>query len=29
VLQSGLIELSGPAAAVAGDQKVAQAYLGG
>ena len=29
VLQSGLIELSGPAATIAGDQKVAQAYLGG
>ena len=29
VLQSGLIELSGPAAAIAGDQKIAAAYLGG
>jgi branched-chain amino acid transport system ATP-binding protein len=29
VLQSGQIELSGPAADVAGDRKVAEAYLGG
>ena len=29
VLQSGLIELSGPARDIAGDQKIAAAYLGG
>jgi branched-chain amino acid transport system ATP-binding protein len=29
VLQSGLIELAGPAADIAGDQKIAAAYLGG